>query len=38
MRHALVQPRVFSVGLDLVVLLGFAGAMVALALTWFRRE
>jgi ABC-2 type transport system permease protein len=38
MRHALAQPSVFGAGLDLVVLLGFAGTMVALALTWFRRE
>jgi ABC-type polysaccharide/polyol phosphate export permease len=38
MRHALAQPSVFSAGLDLAVLFGFAGAMVALALIWFRRE
>jgi ABC-2 type transport system permease protein len=38
MRHALAQPSVFGVGLDLAVLLGFAGAMVVLALIWFRRE
>jgi ABC-2 type transport system permease protein len=38
MRHALVQPAAFAVGLDLLVLIGFAVAMVALALVWFRRE
>jgi hypothetical protein len=38
MRHALAQPSVFGAGLDLVVLLGFAAAMIALALIWFRRE
>ena len=38
MRHALVQPAVFAVGLDIAVLVGFAAAMVALALAWFRRE
>jgi ABC-2 type transport system permease protein len=38
MRHALAQPSVFGAELDLLVLLGFAGTMVALALTWFRRE
>jgi ABC-2 type transport system permease protein len=38
MRHALVQPAAFAVGLDLLVLIGFAMAMVALALVWFRRE
>jgi ABC-2 type transport system permease protein len=38
MRHALVQPAAFAVGLDLLVLIGFAAAMVALALVWFRRE
>jgi hypothetical protein len=38
MRHALAQPSVFGVGLDLFVLLGFAAAMVMLALIWFRRE
>ena len=38
MRHALVQPAVFAVWLDLVVLAGFALAMVGLALVWFRRE
>jgi ABC-2 type transport system permease protein len=38
MRHALAQPSVFGVALDLVVLVGFAAAMVVLALAWFRRE
>jgi len=38
MRHALAQPSVFGADLDLSVLLGFAGAMVVLALIWFRRE
>jgi len=38
MRHALVQPAAFAVGLDFLVLIGFAAAMVALALVWFRRE
>ncbi|HEX7481166.1 MAG TPA: ABC transporter permease [Polyangiales bacterium] len=38
MRHALDQPVVFSTGLDLLVLCGFAGAMIALSLAWFRRE
>jgi len=38
MRHALAQPAVFGLGLDLAVLLGFAATMVALALVWFRRE
>ena len=38
MRHALTQPAVFAVGLDVLVLVGFAAAMVALALAWFRRE
>lgn len=38
MRHAMVQPAVFPVGIDVAVLLGFAAAMVALALAWFRRE
>ena len=38
MRHALAQPSVFGAELDLLVLLGFAGTMVALARTWFRRE
>ncbi len=38
MRHALAQPSVFGVALDLLVLVGFAAAMVVLALAWFRRE
>ena len=38
MRHALVQPAVFAAGLDLLVLTGFAVAMVGLALVWFLRE
>ena len=38
MRHALVQPAVFAVHTDVAVLVGFAAAMVALALAWFRRE
>jgi ABC-2 type transport system permease protein len=38
MRHALAQPSEFGAGQDLAVLLGFAAAMVALALIWFRRE
>ena len=38
MRHAMLQPAVFSVEIDVAVLLGFAAAMVALALAWFRRE
>ena len=38
MRHALGQPAVFTMGIDLSVLSGFAVAMVALALVWFRRE
>jgi ABC-2 type transport system permease protein len=38
MRHALAQPSPFSMELDLVVLLAFSAAMVALALVWFRRE
>lgn len=38
MRHALAQPAVFAVGLDVAVLVGFAALMVGLALAWFRRE
>jgi ABC-2 type transport system permease protein len=38
MRHALAQPAVFGMGMDIAVLLGFATTMVALALAWFRRE
>ncbi len=38
MRHALAQPAVFPVPIDVAVLLGFAAAMVTLALAWFRRE
>ena len=38
MRHALAQPSVFGLGLDLTILVGFAASMVALSLAWFRRE
>lgn len=38
MRHALAQHTSFPPLLDLVVLGGFAAAMVGLALLWFRRE
>lgn len=38
MRHALAQPAVFPVPIDVGVLLGFAAAMVTLALAWFKRE
>jgi ABC-2 type transport system permease protein len=38
MRHSLAQPAMFAVWLDALVLTGFTGIMVGLALLLFRRE